>query len=224
MGALRCLIIDDHPFYRLGLVEGLGASPGFEVVGEAGSVPEALESSHAPDVVLLDLGLPGVRGWHAVEAVRSRWPQCRVLVLTASETRGDLLDVMGAGASGYLTKHAGTDELAQAIEKVAKGELFVTPRLASYLLEDDRVRTPDQFSLSRREREVLALLAEGARDREIADRLFISLSTVHSHLDRIRDKTGLRRRPELTRLAVEEGIVSGGAEHGGGRDEVQGRP
>jgi DNA-binding NarL/FixJ family response regulator len=219
---VRCLIIDDHPFYRLGLAEGLRARPGFVVVGEAGSVPEALNSLDEPDVVLLDLGLPDLHGWHAVEAVRSRWPECCVLVLTASETRGDLLDAMGAGASGYLTKHAGPQELTQAIEKVAKGELFVTPRLASYLLEDDRIRAPDQSSLSRREREVLALLAEGARDREIADRLFISLSTVHSHLDRIRDKTGVRRRPELTRLAMEEGIVAGGSQQGEGRADAPG--
>jgi len=205
---VRCFIVDDHPFYRRGLVEGLGTFPGLTVTGEAGSVPETPARADPPDVVLLDLNLPGVAGWQAVVAIRTQWPASRVLVLTASESRADLLDALGAGASGYVTKHAGPDELRHAIAMVARGELYVTPRLASYLLEDDRVHPGDQFSLSQREREVLGLLAEGARDREIAEQLFISVSTVHSHLDRIRDKTGLRRRPELSRLAVQEGIVT----------------
>lgn len=208
MDPVRCFIVDDHPFYRRGLAEGLGMVPGLQVSGEAGAVAEATEVADPPGVVLLDLNLPGVAGWEAVVAILAHWPQSRVLVVTASESRADLLDALGAGASGYVTKHAGPDELHHAIGMVARGELYVTPRLASYLLEEDRVNEGDQFTLSQREREVLGLLAEGARDREIAEQLFISVSTVHSHLDRIRDKTGLRRRPELTRLAMQEGIVA----------------
>jgi len=208
MSAISCLIVDDHPLYRSGVKESLGRLPEMTVLGDAASVAEASGFSSVPDVVLLDLGLPGVEGRHAVEAILSRWPESRVLVLTASESRRDLVDALGAGASGYLTKHAGARELEEAIRLVAKGQLYVTPRLASYLLEEDRLRPADNWSLSVREQEILRLVAEGERDREIAERLFISLKTVHSHLDRIREKTGRRRRADLTRLAFEARIVS----------------
>lgn len=212
--SLRALVVDDHPLYRRGLVDALTSLLGLIVSGQAGSVSEALDQPIHPDVVLLDLGLPVVAGAHAVEAILRRWPAAHVLVLTASESRQSLVAALTAGASGYLTKHAGEEELAEAIAKVARGELFVTPRLAAYLLEEERLAPLSEWPLSGREREILRLVAEGERDRDIADRLCISLKTVQSHLSRIRDKTSRRRRAELTRFAIEAGLVDNG--HGRG--------
>jgi DNA-binding NarL/FixJ family response regulator len=208
--SLRALVVDDHPLYRRGLVDALTSLLGLIVSGQAGSVGEALDQPIHPDVVLLDLGLPVVAGAHAVEAILRRWPAAHVLVLTASESRQSLVAALTAGASGYLTKHAGEEELAEAIAKVARGELFVTPRLAAYLLEEERLAPLAEWPLSGREREILRLVAEGERDRDIADRLCISLKTVQSHLSRIRDKTSRRRRAELTRFAIEAGLVDNG--------------
>jgi DNA-binding NarL/FixJ family response regulator len=205
--ATKCLIVDDHPLYRDGLRRTLSELNGVTVCDEAESVGQALRSPEQPDVVLLDLGLPDVVGAQAVEAIREHWRESRVLVVTASELRRDLVDALGAGASGYLTKHAGPDELEEAIQTVASGRLYVTPRLASYLLEEDRLRSRDEWRLSEREREILRLVAEGERDRDIAERLHISLRTVQSHLDRIREKTGRRRRADLTRLAMTTGLL-----------------
>jgi DNA-binding NarL/FixJ family response regulator len=195
------------------LVDTLTSSLGLIVSGQAGSVGEALDQPIRPDIVLLDLGLPGVADAHAVEAIVRKWRTAHVLVLTASESRTSLVAALAAGASGYLTKHAGGEELAEAIAKVAQGELFVTPRLAAYLLEEERLARVSAWPLSVREREILRLVAEGERDRDIADQLCISLKTVQSHLSRIRDKTSRRRRAELTRLAIEAGLVDNGRTH-----------
>lgn len=202
------MVIDDHYVFRRGLIETLLKRPGFSVVGEVASVEEALEASDEPSVVLLDLSLEGgLQKEAAVQALINRWPNTHVLILTASESRNDLLRMMAAGASGYVTKHAKPVEIGEAVECVAVGQVFVSPRLASFLLEEDRIRKEDEWSLSSRERQILKLVAEGERDRDIAERLAISLKTVQSHLTRIRDKTGTRRRADLTRLALRRGLL-----------------
>jgi DNA-binding NarL/FixJ family response regulator len=158
-------------------------------------------------VVILDLRLPGVSDAEAVSAVVSMG--FVVLVLSAHGTRSDVLAAMAAGASGYLTKDADIDEIHRAVRQVAAGNTYVSPTLAAYLLDSSRTRyAAVQLPLSDRERQVLALLADGRRDQDIANTLSISVRTVRSHLDRIREKTGRRRRPELTRLAIEKGIVN----------------
>ena len=206
---ITCLIIDDHPLFRRGLIETLLNLPGIAVLAETASVEEALELPENPGVVLLDLSLEkgGLMKEGAVEALLKRWPHAPILVLTASESKEDLLSMLAAGASGYITKHAKPAELGEALRLVAQGEVFVTPRLASFLLEEDNLRPRDEWSLSLREREVLRLVAEGERDQDIAGRLTLSIKTVQSHLTRIRDKTGMRRRADLTRLAIEKGLL-----------------
>jgi DNA-binding NarL/FixJ family response regulator len=206
---ITCLIIDDHPLFRRGLIETLLNLPGIAVLAETASVEEALELPENPGVVLLDLSLEkgGLMKEGAVEALLKRWPHAPILVLTASESKEDLLSMLAAGASGYITKHAKPAELGEALRLVAQGEVFVTPRLASFLLEEDNLRPRDEWSLSQREREVLRLVAEGERDQDIAGRLTLSIKTVQSHLTRIRDKTGMRRRADLTRLAIEKGLL-----------------
>ncbi len=206
---IACLVIDDHFVFRRGIIETLLNLPGVSVGGEAACVEDALKNSDEPDVVLLDLSLEGrLLKEAAVRALIERWPHTHVLILTASEAKDDLLRMMAAGASGYVTKHAKPAEIGEAIHAVATGNLFVTPRLASFLLEDDRLRQGDEWSLSAREQEILKLVAEGERDRDISERLSISLKTVQSHLTRIRDKTGMRRRADLTRLALDRGLLN----------------
>jgi DNA-binding NarL/FixJ family response regulator len=203
------LLIEDEGLVRESLVGALAGLPDIVVQADAESVEEALMAEVTPDVTLLDLSLGEGRLMReqAVAALKSRWPNSRILVLTSSEARDDLLNMLAAGADGYITKHATKTQLHGAIREVACGNVYITPRLASYVLQDEERHPPDGLSLSPREKQILKLLAEGDRDQDIADRLFISLKTVQSHLTRIRDKTGQRRRAALTRLAMDEGLI-----------------
>lgn len=201
-------VVEDHPLYRAALVHALDSSEDLRVGVSAASVEEFAAYRRPPGtVVILDLKLPGVRNAEAVAAVAGMG--FVVLVLSAYGERSDVLGAMAAGARGYLTKEADIDEIRHAVRTVAAGDGYLAPKLASYLLDSPRVRyRTAQPALSDRERQVLALLADGERDQDIATALSISVRTVRSHLDRIREKTGRRRRPELTRLAIEKGIVN----------------
>lgn len=201
--AIRVAIIEDHPLYRQGLIQVVERATGLELVASVGSVGEMEDLSlEAVDVVLLDLHLPDCEGAHAVTRVKSQ--HGAILVVSASGNRQEVVDAIAAGASGYLTKSSEEDEVSKAITIIAAGGTYVSPVLASYLLRDTREQDrSSNFALTAREREILSLLADGETDAYIAERLFISVSTVRSHLDRIRDKTGHRRRAELARLAFE---------------------
>jgi DNA-binding NarL/FixJ family response regulator len=200
-------VIEDHPLYRAALVRALNDAPDVHTGAVAGSVEEFLAYRQpAGGVVVVDLGLPGVRDAAAVVAVVSRG--YRVLVVSAHGGQTEVLGAIAAGARGYLTKDAEADEIIRAVREIARGNSYVSPTLASFLLDSSRTRNSGvRLPLSDRERQVLSLLAAGERDQDIADALAISVRTVRSHLDRIREKTGRRRRPELTRLAIEEGIA-----------------
>jgi DNA-binding NarL/FixJ family response regulator len=187
----------------------VAAADGMTLAFAGGSVEEfeAAAGAEQLDVVLLDLHLPGASGADAVEHV-ARGP-AKILVLSAEGKPALVVEAIGAGASGYLTKDADTEEVVAAIRAVAAGGTYVSPTLAAYLLKEARApaRQPE-LDLTAREREILGLVAEGDRDKDIARQLYISISTVRTHLDRIREKTGQRRRAELTRLAIEQGIVA----------------
>jgi DNA-binding NarL/FixJ family response regulator len=185
------------------------------LVASAGSVEE-LDRKGRTDaqVVVLDLGLPGMGGAEAVRHLCDAG--ARVLVVSAAAARRDVLDAITGGAAGYLTKSAEPVEIVQAVELVAAGETYVSPTLASFLLQAaEETRSESALTLTKREREVLALVASGERDAEIAKQLCIAITTVHSHLDRIRDKTGRRRRADLTRLALEKDIRPPDSTHPG---------
>jgi DNA-binding NarL/FixJ family response regulator len=201
-------VVEDHPLYRTAIAHALDATSDLRIGVAAGSVEEfAAHRRPGGTVVILDLRLPGASDAEAVATVTRLG--FRVLVLTAYAGRSDLVAAMSAGARGYLTKEADIDEISRAVRAIAAGDRYVSPALAGHLLGTARERhRPVPFSLSDRERQVLALLANGERDQDIADTLRISVRTVRSHLDRIREKTGRRRRPELTRLAIEKGIVT----------------
>ncbi len=196
-------VVEDHPLYRQGLTQIVDAADGLHLVAAVGSLDEIeAVGFEGVDVVLLDLHLPDGAGAEAVNRVRSFG--ATVLVVSASDDRKSVVDAIGAGARGYLPKSSAPDEIAFAISAVAGGGTYVSPVLAAFLLRDEQEGHAGH-PLTAREREILALVAEGETDAEIADRLFISVRTVHSHLDRIRDKTGQRRRADLTRLALEQG-------------------
>ena len=201
-------IVEDHPVFRQGLAQLVEHVPEFALAGTYRSVEDFVAAGVQPQVVLLDLNLPGIDGPEGVRAVVER--DCQVLIVSAATTRDAVLDAIAAGARGYLAKDAHPEEIAAAISVIAAGGTYVSATLAAYLLDAGRADTaPAGLGLSEREQEVLALLAQGERDEDIAEKLYISVRTVRSHLDRIRDKTGRRRRPDLTRLAMEHGLVEG---------------
>jgi DNA-binding NarL/FixJ family response regulator len=200
-------VVEDHPLYRAAVARVLGDVADFSVATTAESVAQFAAARLAPGaVVILDLKLRGVGDAAAVMEVVGMGH--RVLVVSAHAGQDEVLGAIAAGARGYLTKDVDGTEIIRAVREVAAGNSYVSPTLASFLLNSSRERhAGPKVVLSAREREVLSLLAAGERDQDIAEQLHISVRTVRSHLDRIRDKTGRRRRPELTRLAIEEGIV-----------------
>ncbi len=192
-------VVEDHPIFRKGLVHVIDAAPDLRLIGASRSVEELDAQGEAQaEVVLLDLHLPGLSGAAAVTHLCARGQS--VLVVSASEAPADVIEAIGAGARGYLTKQAEEAEIVGAIRAVAEGRTYVSATLASYLLQAP-------IRITEREREVLELVAGGETDQDIAELLQLSVRTVHSHLDRIRNKTGSRRRADLTRFALERGIV-----------------
>jgi DNA-binding NarL/FixJ family response regulator len=203
---IQVVIIEDHPVFRQGLAQAVESTENMELLFAVSSVEEFDQRVPRPDVAILDLGLPGVRGAAAVDRLASKG--IAVLVVSAESKQREVLDAIGAGARGYLTKNAEPDEVVRAVTLIAGGEMYVSPTLASFFIRDARGDSSSALALTAREREILSLLASGETDADIAEQLFISVRTVRSHLDRIRDKTGRRRRADLTRLALEQGLIT----------------
>ena len=205
MSPVRLLVADDHPVVRDGIVGMVSSDPDIEVVGEASDGAEAVGLARAliPDVVLMDLRMPGTDGVAAIrELVRLGVPS-RVVVLTTYDSAADVLPAIEAGATGYLLKDVPRDELVRAVHAAAKGETSLAPSVASRLV--DRVRTPEASLLSPRELQVLALLADGATNREAGARLHVSEATVKTHLLSVYTKLGVGDRA----AAVAEGFRRG---------------
>ncbi|MFN2590865.1 MAG: response regulator [Actinomycetota bacterium] len=208
---LRVMVVDDHPVWRDGVRADLERTGIAEVVAEAQDGGEAIERAHEsmPDVVVMDLKLPTVSGVEATRQITEGLPHVRVLVLSASGEEADVLEAIKAGARGYLLKSATASEVADAIRRVAVGEPVFTPSLAGLVLDEFRRlagRDSSEPGLSRRENEVLRLVAKGYTYREIAEQLFISIKTVQNHVQNILTKLQLRRRYELMRYAIERGL------------------
>jgi DNA-binding NarL/FixJ family response regulator len=209
---IRVVVADDFPLVRDGVARALGADAAIEVVAQAGTGREALElaASHQPDVMILDLRMPDMGGLAVLDKLRTAQPGIRVIVMTASEQPSALLDAIAAGAAGYLSKRSTGEELRQAVITAHGGGSVITPSLASHLLKEFSSASRGEGSsvrpLQGRELDVLRLVVQGKTDNEIGKELFISPRTVQNHLTRIREKTGLRRRAELTRWAVEHAI------------------
>lgn len=205
------LLVDDHPVWRDGVRADLEAGGGVRVVGEAGSADEAVAVAvrERPDVVLLDLHLPGVPGVAVIRRLAERLPSARVLVLSASAEEADVLDAVKAGAAGYLLKSATGAELIAAVAQVAGGDAVFSPSLAALVLGEFRrvaAGGGDGQALTPREQEVLRLVARGYTYREIAERLTLSVRTVQNHVQHILDKLQVRGRYELMRYAIRRGL------------------
>jgi DNA-binding NarL/FixJ family response regulator len=205
MSVVIVSIVEDHPLYREALVGVVDDPPALRLAQAVRTVHALHSVSHPDHVVLLDLNLPDLSGADAVRHVVERG--YRVLVLSAATDPVTFSAAMTAGAEGYLPKSAEAEQIRWAVRSVARGAGYVSPALAHLVSDLTPARSGTAGGITRREREVLRLLAEGLTDVEIAKRLDIGVRTVRSHLDRIRSKTGRRRRSELTRLALAEGIV-----------------
>jgi DNA-binding NarL/FixJ family response regulator len=191
-------VIDDHPVFRQGLAQAVDVDDMALALTAASVEDFDARVVDLPEVVILDLGLPGMRGGQAVEHLCRRG--MKVLVVSAQGERESVVDAMGAGASGYLTKSSEPAEITAAVRAIANGQTYVSPTLASYLLQSAKGKSA--LDLSAREGEVLRWLAKGLTDVEIGERMFISVSGVRGHLDRIRDKTGVRRRTLLAQIGL----------------------
>ena len=211
---IRVLIVDDFPLIREGFAHALTGDPAIEVVGQADNGRDALRMAAElrPDVMVLDLYMPEFGGMMVLERLRDASPNTKALVVSASERAEMLLDAVAAGANGYLTKRVSREELRQAVITVHGGGSMISPALASVLIQEySRTRGGEPSTvralLGARDQEILRLVAQGHTDREIGKLLHISPRTVQNHLTRIRERTGLKRRSELARWAVQHAVV-----------------
>jgi DNA-binding NarL/FixJ family response regulator len=204
---VRVLIADDHPMVRSGLRQMLETTDDMDVVGEAVTGTDAVRAAGrlGPDVVLMDLRMPELDGVAATAEIRRRHPDIHVLVVTTYDTDADIFAAIDAGARGYLLKEARRDELALAVHAAARGETTLAPTIASRVL--DQMRGTDPTALTRREIEVLRLVADGQRNRDIARDLHIGEATVKSHLLHIFEKLGVDDRTRAVTVALERGIL-----------------
>jgi len=208
---IRILLADDHPLFREGVVNSLTATPDFVVVGEAGTGTEAVELAHAlrPDLVLLDVSMPGLDGIAAAARISAEIPGTRIMMLTMAENAESLLAALKAGAHGYVLKGVSAGELRTIVRNVAEGEAYVTPTLAAEMLtEFSRPRPVDAFdTLTQRETGVLELLSQGLTNREIGEQLHIAEKTVKHHITVILQKLQVRSRTEAALMAVQHGVT-----------------
>jgi DNA-binding NarL/FixJ family response regulator len=211
---IRVFLADDHPVVRQGLRTFLESRPGIEVVGEAGDGDEVVtevERLH-PDVVLMDVVMPGGGGIAAIRRIRERVPETRVVVLTSFASDDQVIPAVQAGAAGYLLKDVEPSQLEAAIRLAREGEALLDPQIAGRVMEEVARPTPggDLASLTPREREVLELLGRGLSNRELADTLVVSEKTVKTHVSNILMKLGVHDRTQAALLAVRAGLVDAG--------------
>jgi NarL family two-component system response regulator LiaR len=211
--AIRILVVDDHAIVRKGICALLATEPSIEVVGEAHDGQEALDKAASvhPDVILMDLVMPGMDGLEATRCITARQPGVRVLVLTSFAGDDKVFPAIKAGALGYLLKDSGPEELVTAIQQVYRGESSLHPSIARRLLRelsDPTQRDPDTDPLTEREVGVLQLVAQGRSNRAISEQLGISEATVRTHVSKILSKLNLGSRTQAALYALREGLAS----------------
>ncbi|MEX0984318.1 MAG: response regulator transcription factor [Actinomycetota bacterium] len=212
MPTIRALIVDDHPVTREGLRTALEMSDdAVVVVGEAGSGEEAVEQARelAPDVVFMDVRMPGMDGIEATRRIREASPQTKIILITIDESRGAVSEAIAAGVSGYLLKDASPEALLDAARNAIEGNAVIHPQLTKAFIEEAQAGSDEHRTtpLSKREREILQKVADGATTRQVASDLGISPHTVKTHLERIFEKLGANDRAQAVAIAIRTGIV-----------------
>ena len=214
MNKIKVLLVDDHAIMRDGIRVLLGNNQDIEIVGEAADGEEALEKTWqlAPDVIIMDIAMPGLNGLEATRLIKKDYPGVKILILTQYDSKEYVLSALKAGASGYLPKRALGTELITAINVVFCGDSFLHPSIASVLVDHyqhQRMQNKDLFdSLTLRQREILKLIAEGHTCKEIAAEVFISPKTVHGHRAGIMEKLGLHNHSELMKYVLRKGLLN----------------
>ena len=216
MGSYHIVLVDDHVMFRQGLKRILEERPDLEVVGEAdcGLALLKLLEKVVPDLIILDISMPNLRGLEAIHEIKTNHPNVKILVLTMHKDKEYLHQAVAAGGEGYLLKEDADSELFTAIDRVRQGRIYVSPKLTDELTTDwiKMTRGDDKSSfepprLTTREREVLKLIAEGKSSKEISDLLFISIRTVEHHRANIMEKLNLKNTADLVKYAVQKGYV-----------------
>ena len=213
MGKQRILIVDDHEVVRVGLRALLDRHPDFEVIAEAGSGKEALEkvAAYQPDVVVLDIRLPGTSGVEVCQEITDQFPSTKVIILTSYAEDEMLFAAIRAGAAGYVLKQIGGDDLVRAIEAVGRGEALLDPSLTQRVFDQVRKAQRDEEAsafaeLTNQEMQVLRLVSEGRTNREIAEALYLGEGTVRNYVSNILGKLGVANRAEAAAYAVQHNL------------------
>jgi DNA-binding NarL/FixJ family response regulator len=208
---MRVLIVDDHPVTRDGLKTAFGITDEIDVVGEAGSGEDAIKLAQdlSPDVIFMDVRMPGMNGIQATRIIRERRPDTKVILFTIDESRASVAEAIQAGVSGYLLKDAGVTELVNAAKQAMAGKAVIHPTLTQAFIEEVQLvdRKASEAPLSPREIEILQKVAYGATTKEVADQLGISFHTVKTHLERIFEKLGANDRAQAVAIAIRQGLV-----------------
>ncbi len=213
MSAIKVLIVDDHNLVREGLKAVFDQGDEVDIVGEAGSGEEALDmvDKVKPDVILMDISMPGMNGIQATKLIREKHPEAKIVMLTMLDQEGYVYEAVKAGATGYMLKNTSSDDLVHAIQTVYEGKALLHPDATAQLLKefvslaDNKAK---DYGLSSREMEVLQLLSEGNTNKEIAKALWISEQTVKTHVAHIFDKLGTSDRTETVATALRNGLVT----------------
>ncbi len=224
MEPITLILVDDHDVVRTGLRAYLESQSDFKVIAEACNGEEAIARTmeQCPNVIVMDISMPDMDGMEATRRLKAACPDCLILALTVHEDKESFMEMLAAGASGYITKQVGAEELVAAIRAVAAGQVYLQPVLARWLLEDYQrlVRqAPHEFLeeggrvvgleiLSERERQVLELVGEGLNNHQIGDRLGLSPKTIARHRERIMHKLNMHSRTELVRFAIRSGLIA----------------
>jgi len=215
MARIRVLVADDHAIVREGVRMILAREPDIEVVAEAADGAQALDlvARFSPQVVIMDISMPGMGGIEATQRLKTRHPDVQVLALTMHEDESYVFQLLRAGAAGYVLKRAAAQDLVQAVRAAARGEAFLYPSVARKVVEDylKRVEAGEERErydgLTAREKEILTLIAGGLSNQQIAEKLYISIKTVQTHRAHILEKLGLHDRTELVRYAIRKGLI-----------------
>jgi len=218
MNKIRIVIADDHMILRSGLRKLLSEQPEIEVIGEADDGNEAVTRTVelSPDILLLDLSMPGIGGVEAIRKIKSQIPKVAIIVLTMHEDEEHFLEAVKAGASGYIPKKAADTELITAIRAVSRGENYIyhsfsktmVKQMLNVGLYDDVNETDDYTKLSQREQEIFKMIAQGFTNRQIAEQLFLSIKTVETYKARVMNKLNLQNRVELVRFALKQNLLA----------------